>query len=123
MKDDKNILDTSEIETEYIDNSKEKDFDNDETEYLGEDTVFLDTSTTEYIDDDLKQNDRFTVLNHRYKLVEKIGEGGMGFVYKAELRLRGYVVAIKEIKLDSIAKNRRKKLYKTLKMKRGYLLN
>lgn len=69
MKDDKNILDTSEIETEYIDNSKEKDFDNDETEYLGEETVFLDTSTTEYIDDDLKQNDRFTVLNHRYKLV------------------------------------------------------
>lgn len=66
MKDDKNILDTSEIETEYIDNSKENDFDNDETEYLGEDTVFLDTSTTEYIDDDLKQNDRCTVLNHRY---------------------------------------------------------
>ena len=48
MKDDKNTLDTSEIETEYIDNSKEKDFDNDETEYLGEDTVFLDTSTTVY---------------------------------------------------------------------------
>ncbi|MBI6038176.1 serine/threonine-protein kinase [Clostridium perfringens] len=123
MKDDKNILDTSEIETEYIDNSKEKDFDNDETEYLGEDTVFLDTSTTEYIDDDLKQNDRFTVLNHRYKLVEKIGEGGMGFVYKAEdLRLRGYVVAIKEIKLDSIAKNRREKVIQNFENEAGILI-
>ncbi len=123
MKDDKNILDTSEIETEYIDNSKDKDFDNDETEYLGEETVFLDTSTTEYIDDDLKQNDRFTVLNHRYKLVEKIGEGGMGFVYKAEdLRLRGYVVAIKEIKLDSIAKNRREKVIQNFENEAGILI-
>ena len=45
------------------------------------------------------QND--TILRERYKLTNKVGQGGMGSVYRAEdLRLPGRLCAIKEIKLD-----------------------
>ena len=38
------------------------------------------------------------VLRERYEIVELIGQGGMGAVYKAEdLRLRGRICAVKEI--------------------------
>ncbi len=39
-----------------------------------------------------------TILRERYRVVELIGQGGMGAVYKAEdLRLPGRVCAIKEV--------------------------
>jgi serine/threonine protein kinase len=43
-----------------------------------------------------------TVLRARYKVVESIGQGGMGAVYEAEdLRLEGRRCAIKEVRLDA----------------------
>jgi serine/threonine-protein kinase len=42
-----------------------------------------------------------TILRERYQLTNKVGQGGMGSVYRAEdLRLPGRLCAIKEIKLD-----------------------
>ncbi len=43
-----------------------------------------------------------TVLRSRYKIVELVGQGGMGAVYRAEdLRLEGRLCAIKEIQLGT----------------------
>lgn len=41
-----------------------------------------------------------TVLNGRYKIHEKIGEGGMSFVYRAEDMESGNVVAVKVLKKE-----------------------
>lgn len=125
MKDNKNkkILNTSEIETEYIHNSETEYLNNDETEYLGEDTNFLDDNETECIEEISEQTDKSSILNDRYKIVEKVGEGGMGLVYKAEdLRLRGYIVAIKEIRLDSISQNRKEKVIRNFENEAGTLI-
>lgn len=43
-----------------------------------------------------------TVLRSRYKIVELVGQGGMGAVYRAEdLRLEGRQCAVKEIQLEA----------------------
>lgn len=57
-----------------------------------------------------------TVLRSRYKIVELVGQGGMGAVYRAEdLRLEGRQCAIKEIQLEaeaSFANQAREQFYR-----------
>lgn len=45
-----------------------------------------------------------TVLRRRYKIVETVGHGGMGAIYRAEdLRLQGRLCAVKEVQPDASA--------------------
>jgi serine/threonine protein kinase len=57
-----------------------------------------------------------TVLRSRYKIVELVGQGGMGAVYRAEdLRLEGRQCAVKEIQLEaeaSFANQAREQFYR-----------
>ena len=46
-----------------------------------------------------------TLLNNRYELLETIGEGGMGLVYRAGDRLTGDTVALKQINLKQTQEN------------------
>ncbi len=51
-----------------------------------------------------------TILRDRYQLTQIVGQGGMGFVYRAEdIRLPGRLCAVKEVKPEAMASPERRK--------------
>ena len=40
-------------------------------------------------------------IGHRYELLEKIGHGGMGTVYRAHDRMNGSIVALKRLSISA----------------------
>ncbi|WP_338558619.1 serine/threonine-protein kinase [Paraclostridium sordellii] len=94
--------------------------ENIETEYIEVEGI----EETEYIDIKTDKISKYNVLNDRYKIIETIGKGGMGAVYKAlDMRLKGIEVAIKEISLETIEDKRIEKVIKNFENEAATLIS
>ncbi|MDU6248520.1 MAG: serine/threonine-protein kinase [Paeniclostridium sordellii] len=94
--------------------------ENIETEYIEVEGI----EETEYIDIKTDKISKYNVLNDRYKIIETIGKGGMGAVYKAlDMRLKGIEVAIKEISLETIEDERIEKVIKNFENEAATLIS